>query len=45
MTERLNHKLDTSKLKTIKDIKNVFDTMGLIASMGEDDERYEVAKE
>ena len=45
MTERLNHKLDTSKLKTIKDIKNVFDTMGLIASLGEDDERYEVAKE
>jgi len=45
MTERLNHKLDTSKLKTIKDIKNVFDTMGLIASLGEDDERYEIAKE
>jgi len=46
MTEqRLNHKLDTSKLKTIKDIKNVFDTMGLIASMGEDNERYEIAKE
>ena len=43
--ERLNHKLDTSKLKTIKDIKNVFDTMGLIASMGEDNEQYEVAKE
>ena len=45
MTERLNHKLDTSKLKTIKDIKNVFDTMGLIASMDEDNEQYEVAKE
>jgi len=45
MTERLNHKLDTSKLKTIKDIKNVFDTMGLIASMGEDNEQYEIAKE
>jgi hypothetical protein len=45
MTERLNHKLDTSKLKTIKDIKNVFDTMGLIASLGEDNERYEIAKE
>ena len=43
--ERLNHKLDTSKLKTIKDIKNVFDTMGLIASMSEDNEQYEVAKE
>jgi hypothetical protein len=45
MTERLNHKLDTSKLKTIKDIKNVFDTMGLVASMDEDNEQYEVAKE
>jgi hypothetical protein len=45
MTEPLNHKLDTSKLKTIKDIKNVFDTMGLIASMGEDNEQYEIAKE
>ena len=45
MTERLNHKLDTSKLKTIKDIKNVFDTMGLIASMDEDNEQYEIAKE
>ncbi len=45
MTERLNHKLDTSKLKTIKDIKNVFDTMALVASMGEDNEQYELAKE
>ena len=45
MTERLNHKLDTSKLKTIKDIKNVFDTMALVASMGEDNEQYEIAKE
>jgi len=46
MTEnRLNHKLDTSKLKTIKDIKNVFDTMSLVASMDEDNERYEIAKE
>jgi hypothetical protein len=45
MTERLNHKLDTSKLKTIKDIKNVFDTMALVASMSEDNEQYEIAKE
>ena len=45
MTERLNHKLDTSKLKTIKDIKNVFDTMNLVASMSEDNEQYEIAKE
>ena len=45
MTERLNHKLDISKLKTIKDIKNVFDTMNLVASMSEDNEQYEIAKE
>jgi hypothetical protein len=45
MTERLNHKLDTSKLKTIKDVKNVFDTMNLVASMSEDNEQYEIAKE
>jgi hypothetical protein len=45
MTERLNHKLDISKIKTIKDIKNVFDTMSLVACMSEDNEQYEIAKE
>ena len=46
MTEnRLNHKLDTTKLKTIKDVRNVFDTMELVASMSEDNELYEIAKE
>ena len=46
MTEnRLNHKLDTTKLKTIKDVRNVFDTMELVASFSEDNELYEVAKE
>ena len=45
MTERLNHKLDTTKLKTIKDIRNVFDTMELVASFSEDNELYELAKE
>jgi hypothetical protein len=45
MTERLNHKLDISKIKTIKDVRNVFECMSLIASMGEDNEQYEVAKE
>ena len=43
--ERLNHKLDTSKLKTIKDIKNVFDTMGLYSNASEDNEQYELLKE
>ena len=46
MTEnRLNHKLDVTKLKTIKDVRNVFDTMELLASFSEDNEKYELAKE
>jgi hypothetical protein len=45
MTEPLNHKLDTSKLKTIKDIKNVFECMNLYASAEEDNEKYELLKE
>ena len=45
MTERLNHKLDVSKIKTLKDIKNVFECMDLIASMSEDNEKYELAKQ
>ena len=43
--ERLNHKLDTSKLKTIKDIKNVFECMGLYSNASEDNEKYELLKE
>jgi hypothetical protein len=45
MTERLNHKLDTSKLKTIKDVKNVFECMGLYSNVSEDNEQYELLKE
>ena len=45
MTERLNHKLDTTKLKTLTDVRNVFDTMELVASFSEDNELYEMAKE
>jgi hypothetical protein len=45
MTEPLNHKLDTSKLKTIKDIKNVFECMSLYANASEDNEQYELLKE
>ena len=45
MIERLNHKLDISKIKTVKDVKNIFDTMGLVISMSKDDPRYEMAKE
>jgi arginyl-tRNA synthetase len=43
--ERLNHKLDISKIKTLKDVRNVFECMNLVASMSEDNEQYEIAKE
>ena len=45
MTERLNHNLNVDTIKTIKDVKNIFDTMDLVASMDEDNPKYEVAKE
>jgi hypothetical protein len=45
MTERLNHKLDTSKLKTLTDVKNVFECMGLYSNASEDNEQYELLKE
>jgi hypothetical protein len=43
--ERLNHKLDVSKIQTLEDVRNVFDTMSLVASMSEYNEQYEIAKE
>ncbi len=45
MTERLNHKLNVDAIKTVKDVKNVFYTMELVASMDKDNPIYEVAKE
>jgi len=45
MTERLNHKLNVDTIKTVKDVKNVFYTMDLVASMDKDNPKYEVAKE
>ena len=45
MTERLNHNLNVDTIKTIKDVKNIFDTMELVASMDKDNPKYEVAKE
>ena len=45
MTERLNHKLNVDAIKTVKDVKNVFYTMELVASIDEDNPIYEVAKE
>jgi hypothetical protein len=45
MTEPLNHKLDVSKIKTIKDVKNIFECMNLYASAEEDNEQYKLLKE
>jgi hypothetical protein len=45
MTEPLNHKLDISKIKTLKDVRNVFECMNLYASAEEDNEKYELLKE
>jgi predicted nuclease with TOPRIM domain len=45
MTEPLNHKLDISKIKTLTDVKNVFECMNLYASAEEDYEKYELLKE
>jgi len=45
MTEKLNHKLDVSKIKTLKDVKNVFECMSLYANASEDNEQYELLKE
>ena len=45
MTERLNHKLDVSKIKTLKDVKNVFECMCLITNASEGYEKYELLKE
>ena len=45
MTERLNHKLDISKIKTLTDVKNVFECMCLYSNVSEDNEQYELYKE
>lgn len=46
MTEQqLNHKLDVSKIKTLKDVKNVFECMCLISNASEGYEKYELIKE
>ncbi len=44
MTEPLNHKLDVSKIKTLTDVKNVFECMNLYASAEEDNEQYKLLK-
>jgi len=45
MTERLNHKLDVSKIKTLTDVKNIFECMCLYSNASEDNEKYELIKE
>jgi hypothetical protein len=45
MTEPLNHKLDISKIKTLTDVKNVFECMNLYSYAEEDHEKYELIKE
>ena len=47
MTENkpLNHKLDISKIKTLKDVKNVFECMCLYSNASEEHEQYELIKE
>ncbi len=44
MTERLNHKLDVSKIQTLEDVRNVFECMNLYASAEEGNEQYELLK-
>ena len=45
MSEPLNHKLDVSKIKTLTDVKNVFECMNLYSYADEDHEKYELLKE
>ena len=45
MTERLNHKLNVDAIKTVKDVKNVFECMSLISNASEEHEKYELIKE
>jgi len=45
MTERLNHKLDISKIQTLEDVRNVFECMNLISNASEDNEQYELLKQ
>jgi hypothetical protein len=45
MTDRLNHKLDVSKIQTLEDVRNVFECMNLVANSSETNEQYELLKE
>ena len=48
MTERKDYVIDTSKIKTLKDVRNIFECLGIICDISileENDPRYELAKE
>jgi len=45
MTEKLNHKLDVSKIKTLTDVKNIFECMCFSSNASEEHEKYELLKE
>ena len=48
MTKRKDYTIDTNKIKTIQDVKNIFDCLGIICDMSildKSDPRYELAKE
>ena len=45
MTEPLSYKLDTSKIQTLEDVRNVFECMSLYSNASEDNEKYELLKE
>ena len=45
MSEPLNHKLDVSKIKTLTDVKNIFECMNLVSNASETHEKYELLKE
>ena len=48
MIERKDYVIDTSKIKTLKDVRNIFECLGIICDISileENDPRYELAKE
>jgi hypothetical protein len=48
MTERKDYVIDTSKIKTIEDVRNIFECLGIICDISfldENDPKYELAKE
>jgi len=48
MTKRKDYVIDTSKIKTLKDVRNIFECLGIICDISileENDPRYELTKE